>query len=239
MSFLHPQRTFLVNVNGTINLYESVREVKEKNKFYDPLILQAGSSEAFGLVKREEIPISESQPFRPVSPYGASKAAISLISYQYFKSFDLKIIRLNLFTHTGPGQRKGFFVPDMASQIAQIEKMGSGKLTVGNLKSVRDYSDVRDIVKAYWLAALKCQPGEVYNICSGKKVLVKNILEILLSFSNKKIKMIIDPAKFRKVETPIFVGNPHKFKKQTSWENKIPLRKTLIDTLNWWRETLP
>lgn len=236
-SFRYPQETFSTNIIGTINLYESIRELKEKESDYDPLIIYAGSSEAFGQVKEEEIPLDENQPFRPVSPYGASKAAASLISYQYFKAFNLRIVRLNLFTHTGPGQKSGFFVSDIASQIAKIEKTG-GELRVGNLESIRDYSDVRDIVEAYWLAALKCEPGEAYNVCSGKKTPIKKILDILISFSSKKIKVVIDSGKFRKVETPLIVGNTEKFRKKTLWKNQIPLQKTLKDTLNWWRKAV-
>lgn len=238
-SFSNPEEAFAVNIFGTINLYEVIREMRDKHKNYDPIIVQAGSSEAFGKVFPREIPIKENQPFRAVSPYGASKAALSLIGYQYFKAFDLKIIRLNLFTHTGPRQKRGFFVPDMASQIAEIEiKNKEPVIRVGNLESIRDYTDVRDIVKAYRLAALKCEPGEAYNVCSGKKTSIKEVLNFLASLSKKKITIEVDPARFRKVETALFVGNPSKFKKATGWENEIPIEKTLEDTLNWWRTHL-
>lgn len=189
------------------------------------------------MVKLDEVPIKESNPLRPLSPYGVSKVAMDFLGYQYFKSYGMKIIRTRGFNHTGPRRGDVFAESSFAKQIAEIEK---GKkepvIMVGNLEAERDYTDVRDMVKGYLLAAEKGEPGEVYNICSGKAVKIKKVLDILLSFSKIKVEIKQDPARMRPSDVPILLGDSTKFRRKTGWKNTIPFEKTMEDLLNYWRE---
>lgn len=228
-----PEYTIFNNIMSELNIFESCRSLE-----INPIIQIAGSSEEYGLVLENEIPIKETNPFRPLSPYAVSKVGQEMLGYQYYKSYGLKIILTRAFNHEGPGRGEQFFTYSFAKQIAQIEK---GKqepvIFVGNLDAKRDYSDVRDIVDAYWLASEKCKFGEPYNICSGKNWTIKSVLDFLLSKSSRKdIRVKQDPAKMRPSDVPMLLGDCFKFKKQTGWEPKIPFEKTLEDTLNYWRE---
>ena len=231
-SFKNPARTFEVNVIGTINLFESIKEIR-----INPVILVAGSAEVYGRV--EKLPISEENPLKPENPYAASKAAQDLVSFQYFKNYGLKIIRTRSFNHAGPGQSEAFVVSAFAKQIAEIEKdLKESIISVGNLEAKRDFTDVRDVVEAYALAVEKCEPGEVYNIASGRAYAISEVLEKLLSFSKVKIKIKPDPARMRPSDIPIIIGDSTKFRKKTGWQPKIPFEKTLEDTLSWWRSKI-
>jgi len=231
-SFSHPLDTIETNVRGTLYLLEIVRNLKKQTK-----VLVVGSSDMYGKVSPREVPLTEKKALLPVSPYGASKAACDLLAYQYFKSYGVYALRARAFNHTGPRQRTGFVIPDFASQIARIE---AGKippiLKVGNLSTRRDISDVRDVVKAYISLMQKGKPGEAYNICSRKAYSIKNVLKILLSLSKKKIKVEVDEGKSRPAEIPIPTGDNSKIKKITGGKPEIPLKTTLEDTLNFWRE---
>jgi GDP-4-dehydro-6-deoxy-D-mannose reductase len=211
---------------------EILRNLKKRIK-----ILVVGSSDMYGKVLPKEIPITEERSLLPVSPYGVSKAACDLLAYQYFASFGVHAIRARAFNHTGPRQRTGFVIPDFASQIAKIE---AGQmppvLKVGNLSTKRDISDVRDVVRAYLSLMRKGRAGEAYNICSQEAYTIRNVLKISLSLSKKKIRVEVDQKKNRPAEIPILMGNNSKIRKITGWKPKIPLKKTLQDTLNFWRE---
>ncbi|MBN1502889.1 GDP-mannose 4,6-dehydratase [Candidatus Woesearchaeota archaeon] len=227
-----PNKTLQINILGEANLFEAVRKAN-----INPVIQIAGSSEEYGFVLPEETPIKETNPLRPLSPYGVSKVAQDLLGYQYFKSYGLKIIRTRAFNHTGPRRGQVFVVSDWSKQIAEIEK-GKRKpmLNVGNLNAQRDFSDVRDIVRAYLLAVEKGIPGEVYNISSGKAWKMKDILDSLLRMTNKKITVKKDPSKIRPSDVEILIGDCTKFKEQTGWEPKIDFTATLRDTLEYWRQ---
>ncbi len=230
-SFSHPLDTIETNIRGTLYLLEIVRSLNKKIK-----ILVVGSSDMYGKVLPKEVPITEEKLLLPISPYGVSKAACDLLAHQYFASYGVFAIRARSFNHTGPRQHTGFVIPDFASQIAKIETgQMSPVLKVGNLSTKRDISDVRDVVRAYVSLMRKGKAGEVYNICSQEAYSIRNVLKILLSLSKKKIKVEVDEKKNRPAEIPILVGNNSKIRKTTGWKPKIPLEKTLEDTLNFWR----
>jgi len=229
-----PAHTLNLNIIGQVNLFEAIREVG-----INPVIQIACSSEEYGLVYPNEVPIKETNPLRPLSPYGVSKVAQDMLGWQYFESYGMKIVRTRGFNHTGPRRGDVFAESTFAKQIAEIEK-GKKKpiIEVGNLKAKRDYTDVRDMVRAYLLAVEKGKPGEVYNICSGKAYPIKDILDTLLSLSKKKIKIKIDPQRLRPSDVEILLGDCSKFKRTTGWETKINIERTLEDLLNYWRERI-
>ena len=181
--------------------------------------------------------INEDYPFFPINHYASSKASADRVSYDYTKSRGLNIIIVRAFTHTGPRQKLGFFVPDMASQIAQLEHSTHKKeISVGNLEATRDYLDIKDVVRAYKLVIQKDIPsGTALNVCSGKGIQVKQILEMLLSFSKKKITLKIDPSRMRPSDVPVFIGDYSRLHSFTGWEPTVDLRETLQATLNYWR----
>jgi len=230
------EEVFKINMLGTINLYESILEVRRETD-YNPKIFFISSSEVYGNTTDPKN-ITETSPLFPAKFYSASKVASDRLSYSYSQSEKLNILILRPFTHTGPGQQKGFVVPDITSQIAELEKNpGKNMLLVGNLKPIRDYLDVRDVVAAYKAVIDKnWTSGDSYNICSGKGIGIEEILKILLKLSNKKLTFKKDPTKLRASDTPVYVGNNQKFVKLTGWEPKIPLEQTLKDTLDFWRK---
>jgi GDP-4-dehydro-6-deoxy-D-mannose reductase len=228
-----PADTMTTNVIGTINLYEAVRKSK-----CDPRIHIAGSSEEYGLVFPDEIPIKETNPLRPLSPYGVSKVAQDRLSFQYHRSYGLNIVITRAFNHTGPRRGDVFVTSNFSKQIAMIEK-GTQKpvIKVGNLNAKRDFSDVRDIVRAYWLSLEKCKFGEVYNICSGDSRTIQSLLDLVLGLSKKKnIRVEKDPSRMRPSDVEVLQGDYTKFKEATGWKPEIPFEKTMEDLVNYWRE---
>ncbi|HLC94351.1 MAG TPA: GDP-mannose 4,6-dehydratase [Patescibacteria group bacterium] len=231
-SWASPAHTIEVNMVGSTNLFEAVR------RCHFPTVIQiACSSEEYGKVYPEETPIKETNALRPLSPYGVSKLGMDYLGYQYYESYGLKIIRTRGFNHTGPRRGEVFAESTFAKQIAEIEK---GKrepiVSVGNLDAERDYTDVRDMVRAYYLAAQKCTPGEVYNICTGKTWKIKKVLDFLLSQSKVKITMQKDPNRMRPSDVLLLSGDNSKFVKATGWKPQISFEQTLTDLLNYWRE---
>lgn len=232
-SWTSPAVTLEINTVGTANLFEAVRKTQ-----ISPVIQIACSSEEYGLVFPEEIPIKETNPLRPLSPYGVSKLAMDYLGYQYYRSYGLKIIRTRGFNHTGPRRGDVFAESNFAKQIAEIENgKKEAEILVGNLDAERDYTDVRDMVRGYLFAVQYCDPGEVYNICSGKSWKISKVLDYLISISRvKNIKIKHDPAKARPSDVPILVGDNSKFVEKTGWKPLIPFEKTLEDLLNYWRQ---
>lgn len=231
-----PENIFKINLIGTLNLYLAIENHKKSSGF-DPKIVYVSSAEVYGKTSNAE-KISEEDPFFPANYYGSSKVAADRLSYQMSQSSKLKITIVRPFNHTGPGQLQGFFVPDMASQIADIENNpGKSELMAGNLESVRDISDVRDITRGYKkILEIDAPIGEVFNICSGQGIKMKDLLDKLLKLAKKPIKITGDPKRMRPSEVPITVGDNSKFKKLTGWEPKIPIDQTLQDTLEYWRQ---
>lgn len=230
-SFNNPKETLKNNIFGQVNLLEALVKIKSKTK-----ILIIGSADEYGEVPKEHLPIKEVSPLSPASPYGVSKVAQDLLGYQFYLNYNLNIVRVRPFNHIGPRQAPIFVVSSFASQIANLEKNGGGIMKVGNLASSRDFTDVRDMVKAYLLAVEIGKRGDVYNIGSGHPVKIGQILKIMLAQSSAKIKVQEDPQLLRPTE--IFYCDYSKFKKQTNWQPKIPLETTLSDTINYEREKL-
>lgn len=231
-SWVSPSVTLEVNIVGSANLFEAVRLVG-----IDPVIQIACSSEEYGLVHPDEVPIKETNPLRPQSPYAVSKVAMDYLGYQYFCSYKMRIIRTRGFNHTGPRRGETFATSNFAKQIAMIEKQKQEPvISVGNLDAARDWTDVRDMVGGYLLAVQKCEAGEVYNICSGSAVRVGDMLNLLLSFSKVKVEVRPDPSRMRPSDVPVLRGDGSKFMTQTGWKPQIPFEKTMEDLLQYWRE---
>jgi GDP-4-dehydro-6-deoxy-D-mannose reductase len=233
-SWQYPHETFYTNIMGQCNVLEAARQLK-----LDSIIHLACSSEEYGMVPPEEAPIKETNPLRPLSPYGVSKVAQDLMGWQYFKSYGLRIIRTRAFNHEGPRRGHAFVTSNFALQVARAEKgLTPPIIYVGNLTSKRDYTDVRDMVRAYWLATEKCVPGEVYNVCSGNTYPMQYVLDYLVSQSKVPLKVEVDPARLRPSDVQLLWGDNSKFVAATGWKPEIPLEKTLSDTLDFWRDRL-
>lgn len=239
-SWHSPAETLTTNIIGELNILEAVRKY-----CINATIQIAGSSEEYGVIDKTDLPIDESTPLRPLSPYGVSKVTQDVLAQQYHQSYGLRTIITRGFNHTGPRRNDVFVCSSFARQIAEIEKgLKKPIIYVGNLEARRDFTDVRDMVKAYWVATEYCNPGEPYNICSGKAYSIKEVLSILLSFSKVKIRTEKDPKRMRPSDLPILVGDSTKFRKATSLEPlirdadlepEIPFKRTLEDLLNYWR----
>jgi len=230
-SWQAPQESLTTNIIGELNVFEAVRAVN-----INPVIQIAGSSEEYGLVLPDELPIKETNPLRPLSPYAVSKVGQDFLGYQYYKSYNMNIIRTRAFNHTGPRRGEVFASSNFAKQIVEIEKnKREPVIFVGNLDARRDFSDVRDVVRAYWLATEKCLPGEVYNISSGKALSIKEMLDLLLKISKVKVEIKQDSARMRPSDVNVLLGDNTKFCKQTGWKPEIPFEQTLKDLLEYWR----
>ncbi|CAI8750595.1 GDP-mannose 4,6-dehydratase [Bacillus sp. IT-79MI2] len=231
-SWSNVSQTIEANTIATINLLEAVKKLNKEIR-----VITIGSSEEYGKATLSiHDTISETTLLNPLNPYGTSKAAVSMLVKQYYKGFDLDVIHVRPFNHIGPGQKLGFVTSDFAHQIALINNNNSNynKIKVGNLESFRDFTDVRDIVRAYYMIALKGCAGEIYNVCSGTSTSIQEILNILLSFSNKKIAIETDPDKMRPSDIPYFIGNYTKIKDLTKWEPKISITQSLQDIYQYW-----
>jgi len=230
-SWQAPQESLTTNIIGELNVFEAVRAVN-----INPVIQIAGSSEEYGLVLPDELPIKETNPLRSLSPYAVSKVGQDFLGYQYYKSYNMNIIRTRAFNHTGPRRGEVFASSNFAKQIVEIEKnKREPVIFVGNLDARRDFSDVRDVVRAYWLATEKCLPGEVYNISSGKALSIKEMLDLLLKISKVKVEIKQDSARMRPSDVNVLLGDNTKFCKQTGWKPEIPFEQTLKDLLEYWR----
>jgi GDP-4-dehydro-6-deoxy-D-mannose reductase len=228
--------TFTTNVNITVNLLEAARKSSIANTVK---ILTVGSSEEYGKIHDTQMPINESIAIQPMNPYGISKATISFFAKQYYYAYGLKVLHVRPFNHIGPRQRLGFVVPDFSSQIVEMEKEGNEKtINVGNLEAKRDFTDVRDIVRAYHLLLYTSTSfGEILNVCSGTPISMQTILQKLISLSNQTIKLKMDPNKMRPLDVPLYFGDNSKIKKLTGWEPKFKLEDTLLDVLNYFRNS--
>lgn len=226
-----PSESLMTNVIGELNIFEAVRKIK-----LDCRIQLACSSEEYGLVQEDELPISEDNQLRPLSPYGVSKVGQDLLGYQYYMSYKMDIVRTRGFNHTGPRRAPVFVCSDFARQITEIEKgLKKPVIRVGNLDSRRDFTDVRDMVKAYFLALERGKSGSVYNICSEKSWSMKEVLDMLLSLTEAKIRIEQDEDRLRPSDVPLLLGDCSRFKKDTGWRPLIPFEQTLEDIMAYWR----
>lgn len=226
-----PQETFVTNVIGQINLLEAVRTLVPGAR-----VLVAGSSEEYGLVHSHEVPIAEDQPLRPLSPYGVSKVAQDLLGFQYARSYGLHVVRTRAFNHTGPRRGHVFVTSNLARQVAEMEAgLRAPVLEVGNLEARRDFTDVRDVVRAYALVLERGAPGEVYNVASGRSWSVAEVVELLRGLGRVPFAVRQDPARLRPSDVPLLVGDARRLRALTGWEPRIPFPQTLADLLDWWR----
>ncbi len=231
-SFKSPDKVFTNNITAQINLLESVRKSD-----ISPRILITSSAEVYGLISEKDLPISEKTELRPGSPYAVSKIAQDYLGFQYFLSYGMDIVRIRPFNHIGPRQTEQFVVASFAKQIAEIEKKREGKIMVGNLEAKRDFTDVRDMVKAYEVVANAGIPGEVYNVGSGKSHKISEVLNTLLGFSSRQIDVEVDPSKLRPSDVPDIRSDNHRVE-GLGWKPEIGLEKTLKDTLDYWRDVV-
>ena len=232
-SYTAPVDTLETNVIGTVNLLEAVRHCR-----LDPVIHVCSSSEVYGQVSEEEVPIREETPLRPVSPYAVSKVGEDMAAWMYYKAYGLKTVRSRMFTHSGPRRGEVFVDSFFALQVARIEcGVQEPVLSVGNLESVRTFCDVRDTVRAYWLLIQHGPPGEVYNIGGDTTMTIRQMLQMLLEMTEcrQTIEVRVDPALIRPADVTLQIPCVEKFKQVTGWEPTIPYRRTLLDMLEYWR----
>lgn len=229
-SIQRPTETYKTNWNGTLNLLESIRKVGLPCR-----ILLVSSSQVYGGVTLDEA-VSESSPMLPETPYAASKAAAELLAYQYWRSYGILAVRVRPFNHTGPGQPAGYVCPDLARKVAEVEAgMRPARLEISGLKSLRDFTDVRDMVVAYRAALQIGRAGEVYNLCSGQSRSIESIARELASLSKAAIEIAEDPVHQKRNLHQGVLGNNTKAVREFSWRATIPLRETLQEVLNEWR----
>ena len=233
-SWVNPRLTFEVNTLGSLNIFEAVRSIGLDTKIHI-----AGSSEEYGFVKEDEVPVNEDQPLRPISPYAVSKVAMDLLGYQYYKSYDLKVIRTRAFNHEGYGRGPQYMPSTFAKQIVEI-LAGKRESVIrhGDLSSKRDITDVRDTTRAYRLAVENCELGEVYNIGTGNTYTAGEILDMLIKLSNVKVTKIQDPQRMRPSDVKILQCDSTKFRKQTGWEPKYTIEETLSEVIRYWKERI-
>ncbi len=225
------KETLETNLLGTSNLFEAIRRFAPRAR-----VLFVSSSDVYGTRLSSKNPCSEETKVHAMNPYAFTKLSGEILSEFYTRIENLDIVITRPFPHTGPGQSADFVCSDWALQIARIEK-GDGKyeIRVGDISVERDYTDVRDVVKAYVLLLEKGKRGEIYNICSGKTYSLQRILHLLLSFSSQHIEIVVDSQKIRKTEIPVLVGDNSKMKSELSWEPTIPIEQSLRELLDYWR----
>ena len=231
-SWKSPGTSFRVNAEGTLNVLRACTEIKTRR------VVVVLSSEEYGSVDEGDQPITEDTPLRPVTPYGAAKAAADMLSLQAFLGDGLNVIRVRPFGHTGPGQSPQFVVPALAARIAKAERDDVAEIPVGSLDAVRDLADVRDVVRAYRLVAEHGDPGAVYNVCSGTGVSIQEIADRLLARATRPIALVTDPDLVRPAEASRLVGSNALVRATTGWTPEIPLDQTLADVLDDARQSL-
>lgn len=234
LAWKNPGLTIDVNIKGSINVMDAVREL-----FYKPRVLLIGSGEEYGHIQQGETPIVETNLLRPGNIYAATKACQNMIGNIYSKAYDMELMMVRAFNHIGPGQASMFVVSDFCKQVAEIEKgLREPVMKVGNLAARRDFTDVRDVVKAYVELVRKGQPGETYNVGSGNAREIREILDMIISMSEQEIRVEIDPNKIRPVDVPIIEADISKLNRLTGWKPQILLEQTIEETLNYWRKRL-
>jgi GDP-4-dehydro-6-deoxy-D-mannose reductase len=230
-AYKNPWGTLQNNIQGQLNILETCVDLQLK-----PRVLAIGSGEEYGRATKDELPLREEHPLRPENPYSVSKVAQDVMGYQYFVSYDIPVMRMRPFNHVGPGQSDRFVLAAFASQVARIEAGEQEPvLRVGNLSPARDFTDVRDVVRAYHLTLEHGEPGEVYNICSGTPRTIQSLVDRLLALSEVEIRVERDPERYRPTDVPIIYGSPEKLRAATGWEPHIPFEQTVADVLEEWR----
>jgi GDP-4-dehydro-6-deoxy-D-mannose reductase len=230
-SLSDPWATISNNLLAQVNLFEALLAAE-----LNPRVLVVGSSDEYGPVRPDEVPTSEDVPLRPTTPYALSKVGQDMMGYQYFAQHDLPVVRVRPFNHTGPGHDTRFVMPSFACQLAEIEAgLREPVLRVGNLNVARDFTDVRDVVRAYRLALLAGVPGDVYNLGRGRSIRISDTVDELVSMCRVPVQITVDPALLRAAEVPRQEADIRKFVALTGWEPRISWHTTLADTLEYWR----
>ncbi len=224
--------TYRANVEGLINVLDAARTCSVGR------VIAVLSADVYGRVSEAELPLDEQAPFRPISPYAASKAAADLVCLQAFLGYGLHVVRARPFTHIGPGQSAGFVASAIAARIAAAERDRTDAIPVGTLTTRRDFTDVRDVVRAYRLLALHGDAGEAYNICSGVDVTVQKVADTLVSLADRPIRLEPDPALSRPADVPVLRGDASRLHRLTGWKPEIHLDATLADVLDDWRRRI-
>jgi GDP-4-dehydro-6-deoxy-D-mannose reductase len=225
-SFDTPQNTFRANAEGTLNVLWAAREASVDR------VLTVGSADVYGKVTPDELPLTETSELRPTSPYAASKVAAEAVAQQAFLGFAQHVVSVRPFNHLGPGQSTRFVAPALAERIARNEREGHRQLMIGNLSSRRDFTDVRDVVRAYRMLMAHGAAGEIYNVCSGTDIAVSDLAESLIALSTMHQELVPDPELQRPVDIPVLRGDSTKLRSRTGWEPHIPLQETLADLLD-------
>ena len=233
-SWTDRKRTIETNFLGSLNLLEACRALPEF-----PRVLLVGSADCYGIVPEAQQPILETHPLFPSSPYAVSKIAQEILGMQYAKAEKFPVYLSRSFNHTGPWQKETFVCSSFAKQVAMAETAPETPvIRVGNLVARRDFSDVRDVVRAYHAILEKGVPGEPYNVCSGRAISIREVLDILLSRSSRRFQVEVDPEKFRPVDMPLLFGSAEKLSAETGWRPEYEIHKTLGDLLDFWRSEL-
>lgn len=226
-----PMKVLQVNVIGTAVLLAAARQCGS-----DPTVLFTSSAEVYGAITDPSVlPLTESMHTAPLTPYAASKLAAEAIVDQAVRGHGQHVITVRPFNHIGPGQAPNFAVPALAKRIVEAQRDGAGSIAVGNLSARRDFTDVRDVVRAYRMLVEAGEPGTVYNVCSGHDVAIEDIAEELLSLAGASFALEVDPSLVRAVEVPVLRGDPTRLRDRTGWEPEVPLSRTLTDVLEHWR----
>lgn len=232
LAWKNPCLTIDVNIKGSVNVMDAIREL-----YYKPRILLIGSGEEYGHIQEGEIPITETNIVRPGNIYAATKVCQNMIGNIYAQAYDMEIMMVRAFNHIGPTQAPMFVVADFCRQVAEIEKgLREPVMYVGNLQARRDFTDVRDVVRAYAMLIEKGEAGETYNVGSGNAIAIEEILELIISMTASQISIEIDPNKIRPVDVPIIEADTEKLRNLTGWRPKITMEQTIKETLSYWRE---
>ena len=230
-SWNNPDQTLTNNVTCQLNILEAIRHISPSTK-----LLVTGSSESYGLVTEEDLPVTEDTGFHPLSPYGVSKVSQDMLAYQYHKSYNLNIIRLRVFNLTGPRQNPTFALASFARQLARIDAgLSEPVIRVGNLSAQRDFTDFRDAARAYWMALEHGIAGEVYNIGTGQARPLQKALDTLIKISGLSVTVENDPERMRPSDIPSMVCDNNKFTTATGWQPSIAFTKTLEDLYHYWQ----
>lgn len=231
-SWQAPVEAFRVNAEGTLNVLSAATEAGVGR------VLAVSSADVYGIVAPEELPLTEDSPLRPASPYAASKVAADYLGLQAWLGRQLPVLRVRAFNHLGPGQTDKFVAPALASRVARAEIEGGDTLVVGDLSARRDFTDVRDVVRAYRLLVDHGEPGQVYNVCSGVDLAVRDLADQLVSQARVPLRLEVDPALLRPVELPVLRGSHDRLTQATGWQPEISIEQTLSDLLEDWRARL-
>lgn len=233
ISFDMPEATLATNIFSTLHLLDACRAHAK-----DARLLIVSSNEVYGPVPEREQPISEDRPLHPINPYAVSKAAQEMLALQYAHSYGLDVVVARPFNHIGPGQIDRFVVSTFARQIAEVERGDRAAVSVGNLDAVRDFTDVRDVCRAYIALVERGERGNIYNIGQGTKIGVGDLLKRLCELAHVKVKVKTDPKLIRPSDAPVMLAKIKRLRDATGWQPEIPLEQSLRETLDWWRMQL-